>query len=159
MNFCGAKSRRDETERWQEARPAWSSPMNVQDNVVNEQRNISHRHLKQAVRTALARGRVWFRGRVCSGDDAVASLCKKAFASGRTIRPSLLALCSSIPTRRGFVKARSYNAETMLVAGRLDEVLRVAAHCSVDVLVAQGTMLSIEKPWESEHYTIPDTSI
>eukprot|EP00959_Pyramimonas_sp_CCMP1952_P235252 4915873-Pyramimonas_sp.AAC.1 len=143
---------RCQAERWQGARPAWS-PLELM--ITNDGDELVHstRSYHRACRTILARGRVWFKGDLYEGQDAVAKLCRLAAHHGVILSPTVLPTECCIP-RRGFVKTWSYNAETMLMPGRLDEVLRYAAAARVDVLALQGTMLSIEQQWESEHYIV-----
>eukprot|EP00959_Pyramimonas_sp_CCMP1952_P072498 1514471-Pyramimonas_sp.AAC.1 len=106
-----------------------------------------------ACRAVLARGRLWFKGALYEGQDAVEKLCRLAAHSGVALPPSLFPQTHGIP-RRGYVKMWSYSAETMLMSGRVDEVLRHAAAARIDVLALQGTMLSIEHQWESPDYII-----
>ena len=81
-------------------------------------------------------------------------MSRKAAALGIIARPAAMPLLPCAPMRRGFARVWSYNAETLLMPGRLDEVLKFAAAARVDVLALQGTMLSIEHVWESEDFVL-----
>ena len=152
LSFAAAEltNLRWRAERWQVARPAWS-PLERKTMIEGDELVHSTRSYHRACRTILARGRVWSKGDRYEGQDAVAKQCRLAAHNGAVLSLTTLPAEGCVP-RRDFVKVGSFSAETMLTPGRLDAVLRYAAAARVDVLALQGTMLSIEQQWKSEHY-------
>ena len=148
--------KRSRTERLPAARPAWSPACDLNEAANRGETEHKGARKWQRMQRTLARfGRVWCKGRLLCGPKA-ATILREAAAEEGVSLPSVRKLEKSWTTRRKTQGARvwSYNVETMLVPGRLAEVLQYAHYHQVDILALQGTMLSIEHTWQTQHFTV-----